>query len=410
MKKVIIAAVLCVCALCAIVNADESTATDSKVITLTKDNFDEVIKSHKLTLVKFYATWCMHCKALAPDYINAAEILARDGEDFVLAEVNAEEESELAEKYDVTGFPTLVLFTPDGDHEVFMGERDLYSLVSFMRMRLGVTVKIVNNDEELDHFFKRSAETLFVAYTDKESSLAKVYSAAAESMRGNFLFAIAPPTDKYTDKVVAYRDFEKEDREEVFEPKGVPTEAEIKQWFSVVSLPLAGEITGRTQQRYKMLPTLVVFTHVDAKNDPSGRRYVLNRLRVVAKDYRFRMFFAIQERNESDIYTFMKFPREQKYAIAVLDNTKYYRSTESVVKKEEIRAVAEQYFAGTLPRFVRSQPEPWFMHEGEVHTIVGTAFERLITNTTTDTLLRSLLHGVATARRSSLCMISSLLK
>jgi len=389
MKKGLVAAVLFACALFALVGAEDATETQSVVVTLTKDNFDEVIKSHKLTLVKFFATWCMHCRALAPDYIKAAEILARDGEDFVLAEIDAEEYSEIAERYKVKGFPTLILFTNDDveDYEVFNGERDVYSLVSFMRVRLGVAVKKINNDEELDKFFKMIAETLFVAYTDKESELAKVFTIAAEEMRGDFLFAIAPPTDKYTDKIVAYRDFEKEDREEVLEPKSVPTAAEIKQWFSIVSLPLAGEITMRNHKRYKVLPTLVVFTHVDAVHDPSGRRYVLNRLRPIAKEFHFRMLFAVQERNESDIYTFMKFPKDQKYAFAVLDNTKYYRSTETVVSKDTIRAVANQFFAGSLPRFVRSQPVPWFNFEGEVHTIVGTTFEGLITNTTTDTLL-----------------------
>jgi len=262
-----------------------------------------------------------------------------------------------------------------------------------MRVRLGIAVKILKNDAEIDHFLKRSAEALYIAYTQEDSEYAKVYKEVAEEMRGNFLFAVAPPSEKYTDKIVAYRDFEKEEREMIYDREGVPDPADLKQWLSVVSLPLAGQLTRKNQDRYKVLPTLVVYTHVDRVNDPAGLRYVLNRLRFVAKDYRFRMFFGVQERNSSDIYTFMKFPKDQKYAFAVLyNNSKFYRSSyrntdPEKLTKEEVRAIAEQYFNGTLPRFFRSLPEPWFLHEGEVHTVVGTTFEGLIVNTSTDTFL-----------------------
>lgn len=42
------------------------------VVQLTKTNFDDFIKKYKFVFVKFYASYCGHCKALAPKYVKLA--------------------------------------------------------------------------------------------------------------------------------------------------------------------------------------------------------------------------------------------------------------------------------------------------------------------------------------------------
>ena len=51
-----------------------------------------------------------HCKKLAPEYSAAAAVLADNDPPYSLAKVDATENKMLAEKYEITSFPTLYFF------------------------------------------------------------------------------------------------------------------------------------------------------------------------------------------------------------------------------------------------------------------------------------------------------------
>lgn len=99
----------------------EPEVDDKDVVVLKEGNFSEFLKKNRHVMVEFYAPWCGHCQALAPEYATAATELK--GEGVALAKVDATEENELAQEYDVQGFPT-VLFFVDGVHKPYTGQRN----------------------------------------------------------------------------------------------------------------------------------------------------------------------------------------------------------------------------------------------------------------------------------------------
>lgn len=93
---------------------------EKDVVVLKEGNFSDFVEKNRFVMVEFYAPWCGHCQALAPEYAAAATELK--GENVVLAKVDATEENELSQKYDVQGFPTVYFFA-DGVHKSYPGQR-----------------------------------------------------------------------------------------------------------------------------------------------------------------------------------------------------------------------------------------------------------------------------------------------
>ena len=103
--------------------------------------FYEVVGKDKPVLVKFYAPWCGHCKAMAADYEAAAAALSKV--DVVIASVDADAHKSLASAFGVKGFPTLKWF-PKGSTtaEEYAGGRSLDDLLAFVNGKLGTHVRV----------------------------------------------------------------------------------------------------------------------------------------------------------------------------------------------------------------------------------------------------------------------------
>ncbi|HVV21102.1 MAG TPA: thioredoxin [Pseudonocardiaceae bacterium] len=74
-------------------------------VTLTKDNFDEVVGGSEMVLIDFWADWCPPCRMFAPVFERASE----QHSDLVFAKVDTEAEQELAAAFQISSIPTLAI-------------------------------------------------------------------------------------------------------------------------------------------------------------------------------------------------------------------------------------------------------------------------------------------------------------
>jgi protein disulfide-isomerase A6 len=156
----------------------------SNVVVLTPENFDKIVlDSSKDVLVEFYAPWCGHCKSLAPIYDKLATVYKPDSH-VVIAKVDADKHKELATKYGVSGYPTLIFFPKTDKAGVkYEAGRDLKDFVAYLNEKAGTQRteegRLSDKAGRLEALDALAKEFAAAAETEHASILAKAEAALA---------------------------------------------------------------------------------------------------------------------------------------------------------------------------------------------------------------------------------------
>ena len=76
------------------------------------NELDQYIHAEEPTMVLFYAEWCGHCTKLKPSWEEASKKANADSTRMIKIDVGGKtpEQKALMEKYEVDGFPTIIVF------------------------------------------------------------------------------------------------------------------------------------------------------------------------------------------------------------------------------------------------------------------------------------------------------------
>jgi len=363
----------------------EEESGDSHVTTLTEATFDKHISENDLTLVEFYAPWCGHCKALAPEYEQAAVLVHGQAS---LAKVDCTEHRELCSKYEVQGFPTIKLFRNDGEEPTDYDQaRKADAIAKFMLKQKQPAYVEGKTQEDIDKFSQSEfAIVAFIDASDKESI--DSFTSVAKALRNEYDFGLVTDSSlSSSDKrpsAVIFRKFD--------EPRVSFTAAEFNKDTLVDfiidnAFPLLGTIGPENYQKYVERGYPLAWFFINFDNE--AEKAVIAAAEEVAKEFKSDLSFVKLDgvRWADHAKTFGLSGETPGIVVEDRENRKnYVFPTGTTATVESLRAHFAGYLAGTLAPTVKSE-EPPAENDGPVKIVVGKTFDSIVLDSTKDVLV-----------------------
>jgi len=360
------------------------------VLVLTEKNFQEALDANEFILVEFYAPWCGHCKALAPEYAKAAGILAEKESAIALAKLDATEEPKIAEQFEVRGYPTLKFFRNGKDTE-YNGGRTADTIVSWLEKKTGPPAKTLATVDEAKAFVADNDIAVIGFFDSVDSDGAKAFLAAAGNM-DDYPFGIATEAAVLAEYkaagVVIFKNFD-EGRNDL---EGEVTEESVAAFVAGNSLPLVVDFSQDTAQKIfsgDIKSHLLLFMSAAAEDHAAKVEIA----RGIAKDHKGQMLFVTINTDEEDHKRIMEFFGMEESELPSMriikleEDMSKFKPASTELSDSNIRAFVKSYLAGELKPHLMSEeiPEDW--DKEPVKVLVAKNFEEVAKDTSKDVLV-----------------------
>mmetsp|Transcript_10245 Transcript_10245/g.23678 ORF Transcript_10245/g.23678 Transcript_10245/m.23678 type:complete len:475 (+) Transcript_10245:455-1879(+) len=350
--------------------------------------------------------------------------------------VDATEEKELAERFEVRGFPSLKFFRGDpSDPTTYTGGRTERDIVAYMKKKTSPPVKLVVDLGELEAALKAASsggdEAVLVAgfFEDVEGPLAKLFERAAAQVddfefvsSADFRLAdeVHPPPPTHgkagwpaagedgaaaPNCVVVFKSFDERRNVLPLDAASSTTEA-IRDFINAVATP---KVIDFTQARTKQIFKGPVKVHLLTFYDPAAAyaEPLRETLEALAEVHRGRVLHLLVPQAEDRVMSYFgvdkkELPRSvlsdvrvegamRKYnfnpsAAAVADGTK--GAALKAHRLADLEAFEAAYFAGELTPDLKSEEDKPSNMRGKVKVLTGQTFERDVLRAGRDVLVK----------------------
>ncbi|KAI9484602.1 thioredoxin-like protein [Zychaea mexicana] len=365
-------------------------ADDSNVVVLDQANFDKEVMKQDLMLVEFYAPWCGHCKALAPEYDSAATTLKED--DIKLGKVDCTVNQDLCQEYEVRGYPTIKVFR-NGETADYKGARKADGIVSYMQKQAAPAV----TDLDADNFakFKESDRVVVVAYTSPSDEKSKAaVKEVAEKLRDDYFFGLV--TDEALIKeqnveklpsVVIYKQFDQElDGGRSDWTESLEDSEKVQEFIKTNSVPLLDEIQASNFASYAEagLPLAYIFADSKEMAEP-----LVEAVKPIAQKYKGKINFVHIDAKKygphaGNVGLKQEWPA---FAIQHIDSgAKFPYDQSAEITTKNIEQFVADYAAGKIEPTLKSEDIP-ADNDGPVKVVVAKQFNEVVLDKSKDAFL-----------------------
>lgn len=367
---------------------------------LADADFDYLAAEHETMLVKFYAPWCGHCKKLAPQFEKAASRLKGSVQ---LAKVDCTAHSETCARFGVSGYPTLKIFRNGKDSAPYDGPRTADGIYHYMKKQTGPDSVHLQTEEDLQTFISHYDSSIIGVFSGADSSHLSEFLRAAGLLREQFRFAhtadvtlgekygvtsegvllFRPPrlANKFEDSVVLFKDY--------------LTIGSLRRFIRDHIYGLCPHMTVENRDRLRVRDLLTAYYDLDYHHNIRGSNYWRNRVMKVASQYSGRgLTFSVA--NKKDFLSEL----EDDFGLGTSDGGelpfvtirtklgyKYTMREEFTRDGQSLERFLDDYFAGRLKRYVKSEPVPE-RNAAAVQVVVAETFDDIVNDPEKDILIQ----------------------
>jgi len=367
---------------------------ETHVVVLTAANFSSFLAATRHVLVEFYAPWCGHCQELAPDYAAAASHLAahHSQSHLALSKVDATEDTDLAHKYDVQGFPTILFFI-DGVPKDYNGARTKDAIVEWINKKLGPGVQNITAVDQAERILTGDDKAV-LAFLDSLSGAQSDELAAASRLEDsiNFyqtsspdvakLFHIDPEAKRPCVVLL------KKEEEKLTFFDGEFKASVIADFVSANKLPLVTTLTQETSPSIfgNSIKKQILLFAVANKSSK-----FLPIFKEAAKSFKRKLLFIFVERDNEEVgepvANYFGITGQETTVLAYTGNEdarKFFFDGE--VSLDSIKDFAESFLEDKLTPFYKSEPVPE-SNDGDIKIVVGKNLDLIVLDESKDILL-----------------------
>ncbi|XP_053302867.1 protein disulfide-isomerase A3 [Pleuronectes platessa] len=370
------------------------------VLELGDADFDYLATEHETMLVMFYAPWCGHCKKLAPDFEKAATKLKGSVQ---LAKVDCTAHSETCGRFGISGYPTLKIFRNGRDSAPYDGPRTAGGIYQSMKKQTGPDSVHLKSKDELHSFINHYDASIIGVFSGAGSAPLAEFLKAAALLRDQFRFAhttdlelgdeygvqsdsvllVRAPrlSSKFEDSVVVFRDH--------------LTVTSLRRFIRDNINGLCPHMTLENKDRLRVRDLLTAYYDLDYHHNTRGSNYWRNRVLKVASQYTGRgLTFSVA--NKKDFLAEL----EDDFGLGTSDGGelpfvtirsklghKFTMREEFTRDGRSLERFLDDYFAGRLKRYVKSEPVPE-RNTAAVKVVVAETFDDIVNDPDKNVLIQ----------------------
>uniref|UniRef100_A0A8D2ZKW6 Protein disulfide-isomerase n=1 Tax=Scophthalmus maximus TaxID=52904 RepID=A0A8D2ZKW6_SCOMX len=358
---------------------------EKDVMVLHINNFARALSENQYMLVEFYAPWCGHCKRLEPLYEEAAGKLKEEGPAMRLAKVDATEEKELAEEFDIGGFPSLKLFV-HGDRKQpvdYTGKRTAEGIVQWMKRRAGPGAAVLDSAESAAQHIEAHHITVVGFFDNLDGEEAKVFRELSLDVTDTEFALTATPEvfQKYDVKdnsVVLFKKFDDGRADFKLSEEGTLDKSNLTNFIKENSLELIIPFKQETADKI-FSSSILLHSLLFINSTVKSQTALVEETRAVAKEFKGKMLFVVIDVTEAMSHVLTYFGVSEGDAptarVINMETGNKFTIATSDLNANSLRQLCQEVVDGSAKPYYRTEEIPDDWNKGPVKVLVGKNFE-----------------------------------